>query len=103
MATNCHQLNRKKYQTDRVEKSQNKLKDRKTVLSVTLKQDGSIHRLEVIQASGIQFLDQSALQAFRMAQHFYNPPSELADSDGLIRFKFGFFLEIGGRGFRFLP
>ena len=34
------------------------------------------------------------------AQPFPNPPQALRDGDGRIRFKFGFHLEIDGRGFR---
>jgi hypothetical protein len=79
------------------------VKDRHTVLAVTLYPNGSIARLEVERESGLPFLDAEAVSSFERAQPFHNPPAGLADSDGLIRFKFGFFLEIGGGAFRFLP
>ena len=79
------------------------VKDRQTVLAVTLRLDGSIAEVSVLQKSGLSYLDQSAVDAFRGAEPFHQPPRGLADPDGLIRFNFGFFLEIGGGQFRLLP
>lgn len=79
------------------------VQDRQTVLSVTLDEAGSLASVKVLQSSGIRALDLEAIEAFKRAQPFYNPPKGLADPDGKIRFKFGFFLEINGGGFRFLP
>ncbi len=77
------------------------VRDRYTVLDVTLNGDGSLRDVVVIRDSGVAFLDDAAVAAFREAQPFPNPPLALQDSDGHIRFHFGFFLEISGRaGFR---
>ncbi len=74
------------------------VRDRLTVLNVTINADGSLEDVYVVKDSGVAFLDEAAVQAFREAQPFTNPPLALQDSDGNIRFKFGFYLEIHGRG-----
>ncbi len=74
------------------------VRDRLTVLDVTIKADGSLEDVYVVKDCGVAFLDEAAVQAFREAQPFPNPPLALQDSDGNIRFKFGFYLEIHGRG-----
>ncbi len=76
------------------------VRDRLTVVSVTLQPDGSLEDIYVKKDSGVAFLDEVAVQAFRDAQPFENPPEGLQDADGRIRFQFGFYLEIDGRGFR---
>jgi TonB family protein len=79
------------------------VRDRHTVVSVTLYPNGALAELEILSSSGVRALDLEALNAFQRAQPFHNPPKGLIDADGKIRFKFGFFLEISGGGFRFLP
>lgn len=76
------------------------VRDRSTVLSIALKPDGTISKIDVTQASGIPLLDREAVSAFLRAQPFHNPPKGLIEEDGLIRFKFGFYLEIGSRSFK---
>lgn len=63
--------------------------DKVTLLSVTLRADGSLADVFVAQTSGIDALDLEAVQAFEHAQPFSNPPAGLAQN-GLIRFNFGF-------------
>lgn len=63
--------------------------DRVTVLSVTLRPDGTIREIFVSQSSGLDYLDQESIQAFEKAQPFANPPSGLVEN-GVIRFAFGF-------------
>jgi len=75
-------------------------KDRTTFVAVTLNDEGSLTEVRVARTSGVDFLDQTALEAFRKAQPFVNPPRGLADSHGEIRFTFGFYLEVGSPGFR---
>jgi len=79
------------------------VQDRQTVLNITLDASGALAGVEVLQSSGVRALDLEAIEAFKRAQPFYHPPKGLVDPDGKIRFKFGFFLEINGGGFRFLP
>lgn len=76
------------------------VRDRLTVVAVTLTPTGEVEDLYVKKDSGVAFLDDVALQAFRDAAPFENPPTGLRDPDGRIRFQFGFYLEINGRGFR---
>ncbi|MEI7706362.1 MAG: TonB family protein [Deltaproteobacteria bacterium] len=76
-------------------------KDRTTILSVTLNPQGSIAEIKVARSSGLDFLDQTAIDAFEKAQPFVNPPPGLADSRGFISFTFGFHVATGGGGFRF--
>jgi TonB family protein len=76
-------------------------KDRTTVLSVTLNPQGTITEIKVARSSGLDFLDQTAIDAFEKAQPFVNPPPGLADARGDIRFTFGFHVSTGGGGFRF--
>jgi TonB family protein len=76
-------------------------KDRTTILSVVLNPQGGITEIKVARSSGLDFLDQTAIDAFEKAQPFVNPPPGLADSRGDIRFTFGFHVSTGGGGFRF--
>ncbi len=76
------------------------VRDRLTVVEVTLTPDGQLDDIYVKKDSGVAFLDEAALKAFRDAAPFPNPPEALRDDDGRIRFSFGFYLEINGRGFR---
>lgn len=76
------------------------VRDRLTVVQVTLDKNGGLDDIFVTQDSGAAFLDEAALQAFRDAQPFPNPPEGLLDENGRITFRFSFYLEINGRGFR---
>jgi TonB family protein len=72
-------------------------KDRYTLLRVQLKADGSLASVALEQPSGIEFLDDEAIEAFKSAQPFPNPPKQLVEaSTGLIDFKFGFYFELSG-------
>jgi TonB family protein len=75
-------------------------KDRVTVLSVTLNQQGSLTDVQVQKSSGVDFLDRTAVDAFRKSEPFVNPPRGLADQNGQIKFAFGFYLEFGSPGLR---
>ena len=76
------------------------VRDRLTVLEVTLTASGSLEDVHVSKDSGVGFLDDAAISAMRQAEPFPNPPEGLKDASGLIRFKVGFFMEIDGSGFR---
>jgi TonB family protein len=72
-------------------------KDRYTLLRVQLKPDGSLANVALETPSGVEFLDDEAIEAFKEAQPFPNPPTQLVDAgSGMIDFKFGFYFEIGG-------
>lgn len=72
-------------------------KDRKTVVRVKLRPNGTVAGIYVVEGSGIDFLDDEAVRAFRAAGPFPNPPAGLVDAETkLITFSFGFYFEIGG-------
>ncbi len=73
------------------------VKDRVTVLRVHLNPDGSLVGSDVTQSSGVDFLDDEALAAFKKAQPFQNPPTALVEADGRIHFNFAFVFELSGR------
>ena len=70
------------------------LRDRITVLRVALKPDGSLANVIVEQPCGVDFLDDEAIQSFKNAQPFPNPPRQLIDESGMIQFRFAFIFEI---------
>lgn len=73
-------------------------KDRLTVVTVSLKPDGTLNNVWVAQPSGVDFLDDEAVKAFRLAQPFPNPPGALVDANSeLITFRFGFMFQINNR------
>lgn len=65
------------------------MRDRITVLGVSLRPDGTIADIYVSESSGIELLDQESIQAFERAAPFSNPPEALVQN-GLIRFAFSF-------------
>jgi TonB family protein len=71
--------------------------NRLTIVRVQLKPNGHLVNVALEQPSGLEFLDDEAIQAFRAAQPFPNPPTGLIDAnDGLINFQFSFLLELSG-------
>ena len=68
-------------------------KDRLTILRVRLTPGGQVKELHLETASGVAFLDDEALSAFRAAGPFPNPPKGLIKDD-TISFRFGFLFEI---------
>jgi TonB family protein len=77
------------------------VKDRLTVLHVTLDADGKVLKVTTAKPSGVEFLDNEAVRAMRAAAPFVNPPVGLVDETGVIAFKFGFLFEISGSRQRF--
>jgi TonB family protein len=74
------------------------IKDRLTVLKVSLRADGSLANVIIEKPCGVDFLDDEAVSAFKKAQPFPNPPKGLVDeASKLITFRFGFTLEIQDR------
>ncbi len=73
---------------------------RVTVLQVTLNADGKVKELTVTRSSGLDFLDNEAVQAFKRAEPFQNPPKGLVNGEGIISFPFAFSLEFRDGGLR---
>jgi TonB family protein len=71
--------------------------DRVTVVTIILNTEGGLQEVYVAKRSGVDFLDDEAVQAVQRAAPFPNPPPSLA-RNGLIRFDFGFTLTNEGLG-----
>jgi len=73
------------------------IKDRVTVLQVHLQPDGKLAAWNLLSSCGVEFLDDEAVDAFRRASPFPNPPKDLVEADGQIHFRFAFVFELSGR------
>jgi len=72
-------------------------KVRFTVLIVRLRPDGSLSDVTLEKPSGVDFLDDVAVEAVKEAQPFPNPPQQLVDrAVGKISFRCGFVVDIEG-------
>jgi TonB family protein len=71
-------------------------RDRYTLLNITLDESGRVADISIEKSSGLDFLDLEAIESFKRAQPFPNPPQGLLEDDSKVRFKFGFFMEMGG-------
>lgn len=67
--------------------------DRITKLMITLNDQGTLVRVQVMSDSGIHDLDDAAVEAFRAAAPFPNPPKGIVDSDGTVKIRWDFVLE----------
>jgi protein TonB len=77
--------------------------DRVTQVVVTLNQKGELEAVEVIGESGVKDFDDAAVEAFKAAAPFPNPPKGIVEKDGRIRIRWDFILEASsstGRAFR---
>ena len=70
--------------------------NRYTVLQIELKSDGHLANVGVNLPSGLEFLDDEAITAFKEAQPFPNPPRQLLERDGFVKFSFGFLFDLNG-------
>ena len=68
-------------------------KDRVTQVLVTLDKNGDLLKVEVLTQSGVPDLDSAAMEAFRDAAPFPNPPKGMIESDGTIKIRWDFVLE----------
>jgi TonB family protein len=64
-----------------------------TSIRVTLNKSGYLEKIELLKTSGYQELDVAAIQAFRSAAPFLNPPPGLLEKDKRIRIVWDFILE----------
>ena len=65
-------------------------RDKTTKTIIVLDSEGTLVRVQVIGASGLEDLDESAIEAFRAAAPFPNPPKGIIDPDGKIRIRWDF-------------
>lgn len=64
-----------------------------TRVLVLLDQSGQIQKVSKVGASGVQEIDEVAVQAFVQAAPFPNPPAGLIDTDGFVRINWDFILQ----------
>ena len=64
-----------------------------TRVLVLLDQTGQIQKVSKVGASGVQEIDEVAVQAFIQAAPFPNPPAGLIDTDGFVRINWDFILQ----------
>jgi TonB family protein len=70
--------------------------NRYTELRIQLRPDGRLANVGVDLPSGLEFLDDEAIEAFKEAQPFPNPPRQLLEANGVINFRFGFLYDLNG-------
>ena len=67
--------------------------DKITKVVIVLDEKGTLIRVQVLSASGLVDLDEAAVEAFRAAAPFPNPPKGIVDQDGTIKIRWDFVLE----------
>lgn len=67
--------------------------DRITKLMIVLNDRGTLVRVQVLNDSGIRDLDDAAIEAFRAAAPFPNPPKGIIEGDGTVKIRWDFVLE----------
>jgi protein TonB len=67
--------------------------DKITRIVILLDEKGTLVRIQVIGPSGVSDLDEAAIEAFKAAAPFPNPPKGIVESDGMIRIRWDFILE----------
>lgn len=69
-------------------------KDRITKLLIVLNAKGTLVKVQVVNESGIEDLDDAAIEAFKAAAPFPNPPAGIVEKDGKIKIQWDFVLEV---------
>ena len=68
-----------------------------TFVRIVLKPSGELASVAIQKTSGLDFLDDVAIEAVKRGQPYPNPPPQLVDpGSGEISFRFGFFFDVGG-------
>ncbi len=67
--------------------------DHTTAVIITLDKAGILVNVQVKDGSGVRDLDDAAIEAFKKAEPFPNPPNGIIESDGKIRINWNFVLE----------
>ncbi len=68
-------------------------RDRITKLMIVLNDKGTLVRVQVLSDSGVRDLDDAAIEAFRAAAPFPNPPKGIVENDGTVKIRWDFVLE----------
>ncbi len=64
-----------------------------TRLIIILNNAGTLVKVQVVAESGVRDLDDAAIEAFRSAAPFPNPPKGIIESDGTVRIRWDFVVE----------
>lgn len=64
-----------------------------TKLIIVLNDAGTLVKVQVIGESGVRDLDEAAVDAFRQAAPFPNPPKGMVENDGTIKIRWDFVVE----------
>ena len=67
--------------------------NKNTQVIIVLNHSGNLMKVQVLGASGVRELDDAAVEAFRQAAPFPNPPKGLVDADGTIKIRWDFIVE----------
>ncbi|MBL7543062.1 MAG: TonB family protein [Bdellovibrionaceae bacterium] len=67
--------------------------DRTTKLLIILDQKGVLVNVQLVSDSGVKDLDEAAMESFRSAAPFPNPPKGIVDPDGTVKIRWDFILE----------
>ncbi len=67
--------------------------DRTTKLLIILNPQGVLVNVQLVSDSGVRDLDEAAIESFRSAAPFPNPPKGIVDPDGTVKIRWDFILE----------
>jgi TonB family protein len=67
--------------------------DRVTKLLIVLNAAGTLVNVQVLSDSGVRDLDDAAIESFRAAAPFPNPPKGIIETDGTVKIRWDFVLE----------
>ena len=67
--------------------------DRITRVIIILDDGGILQGVQVLEESGVRDLDDAAVEAFRAAAPFPNPPKGIIEDDGTVKIHWDFVLE----------
>lgn len=67
--------------------------DKVTKIVIILDDRGVLRKVQVLGTAGVRDLDDAAVEAFRAAAPFPNPPKGMVDQDGTIKIRWDFVLE----------
>ena len=71
-----------------------------TRLIIVLDKNGILVKVQVLGPSGVQDLDDAAVEAFQLAAPFPNPPKGIVEADGTIKIRWDFILEANAGFFK---
>ena len=69
------------------------IRDRYTVLTVTIKKDGYLKKIKVKESSGLPFLDKEAIRAFEKGQPYKIVPKGILKGNDFFTINFGFYVD----------